>query len=476
MTWLLPKRRTEADDQALVASGAAGGSGYDPVDGDTGYRRLGSGQRDVPAWTAARARAHSVAAYRTNPMAKAIIDTYTSFCVGDSGVTLQSSSPEVREQADRFWDDPRNAVAARQEALFRSHLLLGESALEMLVGGISGVTRFSYIDPELIARVENDRGNPLWPGRLWIRQAGADELSLQVVAEDDLSGLREGEVMFWSSFKALANDQRGMPFLAQIIDWLDGYDRVLWNLVDRTALARYLVWDVTVTGDQSNIDSFIAARQGTHAPKSGSVEVHNDKVKWETKTAQTGSYEDNNTAKSLMTSIAAGPGLAKTWLAEPEDANRATSISMAEPVRRRVGGVQNLWMAYQTEFVRFSIDRAVAARRLPAEVSVKSSDGDRMMRAADTIKVTGPAIAAADAQVNAGILVQLANSLAGMVAGELLTKEAAQVAAKKGWETFVGVPYSAELGEPDANPDDVATYIDDVESRGERRPNLSLAG
>ena len=476
MTWLLPKRRTEADDNALVVSGAAGGSGYDPVDGDTGYRRIGSGQRAVPQWTAAKARTHSVAAYRTNPMAKAIIDTYTSFCVGDSGVALQSSSPEVREHADRFWNDPRNVVGARQESLFRSHLLLGESVLEMLVGGITGVTRFSYIDPDAICRVENDRGNPLWPGRLWVRQPLGEEISLDVVAEDDLTGLRQGDAMFWASFKALANDQRGMPFLAQIIDWLDGYDRVLWNLVDRTALARYMVWDVTVQGGQADVDSFIEGRKGVLAPPSGSVEVHNDKVEWNTKTADTGSYEDNNTARALMTNIAAGPGLAKTWLAEPEDANRATSISMAEPVRRRVGGVQNLWLAYQSEFVRFSVDRAVAARRLPAEVAVRSTDGQRMMRASETVKVTGPAIAAADAQVNAGILVQLANSLAGMVAADLLTPEAAQVAAKKGWETFVGVPYSAELGEPDSSPDDVATYIDDVENRGERRPNLSLAG
>lgn len=476
MAWLLPKRRTEADTTALAVSGAAGGSGYDPVDGDTGYRRVGAGRRDVPEWTAARARAHSVAGYRTNPMAKAIIDTYTSFCVGDSGVSLQVSNPDVREIVDRFWEDPRNALGGRQESLFRSHLLLGESALEMLVGGITGVTRFSYIDPDAISRIENDRGNPLWPGRLFVRSPLADEIGLDVVAEDDLTGLRAGEVMFWPSFKALANDQRGLPFLAQIIDWLDGYDRVLWNLVDRTALARYMVWDVTVQGDQKAVDDFIAARQGTHAPQSGTVEVHNDKVEWKPQTAQVGGYEDANTAKSLMTNIAAGPGLAKTWLAEPEDANRATSISMAEPVRRRVGGVQNLWLGYQTEFVRFAVDRAVAAHRLPAEVPVKAADGERMMRASDTVKVTGPAIAAADAQVNAGILLQLANGLAGMVAGGLLTKEAAQVAAKKGWETFVGVPYSAELGEPDADPDDVATYIDDVENRGERRPNLSLAG
>jgi len=73
-------RATEATLEQLVVSGAAGGQyAVDPIDGDQGFRRAGSGSREVPQWTLEKQRAYSVAAYRLNPMARAIIDTYTSF-------------------------------------------------------------------------------------------------------------------------------------------------------------------------------------------------------------------------------------------------------------------------------------------------------------------------------------------------------------------------------------------------------------
>jgi hypothetical protein len=89
-------------------------------------------------------------------------------------------------------------------------------------------------------------------------------------------------------------------------------------------------------------------------PPSGSVEVHNDAVTWKPQTVSTGAMEDTAANRSVLTNIASGTGLAKTWLAEPEDANRATSLTMAEPVRRRVGSVQKSWLAQQTELVRFA--------------------------------------------------------------------------------------------------------------------------
>ncbi|MGE3836123.1 MAG: hypothetical protein AB7H43_15265, partial [Acidimicrobiia bacterium] len=393
----------------------------------------------------------------------AIIDTYTAFCVGDSGVSLQCSSDEVRPVAERFWNDPRNRVGALQDPMLRDHLLMGETALEMMVGPTTGVVRYSPIDPTRIVGVELDRGNPLWPSRLHIRQAASDPLQLDIAQPDDVTGLFAGEVMFWASFKALLTDRRGSPFLTPIIDWLDSYDSVLQNLIDRTALARYLVLDVTLQGaDQAKIDEWVAARGGLQAPRSGTVEVHNESVTWDAKTAQTGSYEDTNTAKSVLTSVASGAGLAKTWLAEPEDANRATSLTMGEPVRRRVAGVQKVWLSYQTDLVRFNVDQAVAAGRLARTVRVPGLDGagQRDVSPAETVSVTGPTVAAGDAQITAEVLVSLSQSLEGLVAKGLLTADAAVVATRKAWEDYMGIPYSPDLGKPDASVDDVATHID----------------
>lgn len=460
----VPLRALESTPDQVVASGASLGSwgGVDPVDGDTGWRPAGLQGRQVPPWTQEKARIYSVASYRTNPMARAIIDTYVAFCVGDRGVSYQATNPLVEDVVRRFWYDPRNRLHGIQELFLRDQLLMGETLLEMMVGPMSGSTRFSPIDPSIISEVSLTDGNPLWPGKVHFRRAEEDQ-SLTIAAVNDNTNLREGECMFWTPFKALLTDRRGMPFLEGVLDWLDSYDNVLSNLMDRTALSRYLVWDVTVQGEQSDVDNFVKSRGGVHVPKSGSVEVHNQAVTWEPKTAASGAYEDTKAAQSVLTSIASGSGLAKTWLAEPDGANRAVSHTMAEPVRRRVASVQNQWLEYQTELVRYAVDKAVDARILPSTVdSADPRTGATIqIPASESVLVTGPEIAAADAQITAEVLLNLSTGLQQLVGIGALTKEAASLAARKAWEDYMGVPYRAELDKPDANPDDVATHVDD---------------
>lgn len=477
-SWLFPPapsapRATEATQQQIASSGAAVSSwGRDPIDGDLGYRPAGrAAGREVPWWTVEKARTYSVAAYRTNPMARAIIDTYTSFCVGAGGVSTLVSNVDVRRIVEEFWTDPRNRLTARQDLLLRDHMLMGESLLEMMVGQYSGVVRFSPLPTVRIADVSLVGGNPLWPDEILLEQPGNDPRVLSIAAVDDQTGLRTGDAQFWTSWQAVSTDTRGAPFLMPVLDWIDSYDTVLSNLVDRTALARYLVMDVTVQGGQDEVDAFVKNRGGTHIPRSGSVEVHNESVTWETKTAQTGAYEDVKANQSVLTSVAAGTGLAKTWLAEPENSNRATAHTMAEPVRRRVAGVQKLWLDYQTELVRYAVDRAVAAGRLHGTVEATDPrTGQQMeMPASQAVLVTGPEIAAADAELTAQVLLNLSTGLMQMVEIGALSTEAAAVAARKGWEDYMGVPYTASLDKPTADAGDIATAVDDA---GKNKKNL----
>jgi hypothetical protein len=219
---------------------------------------------------------------------------------------------------------------------------------------------------------------------------------------------------------------------------------------------------VTVTGSQDDIDNFVAARGGTHIPESGSVEVHNEAVTWEPKTAPTGAMEDSTAASTVLTEIAGGAGLSKHWLSEPEGTNRATSHSMAEPVRRRVGGVQKKWLAYMTELVRFAVDRAVDAGRLPKLVeSVDQRTGEIVdVPASQTVQVTGPEIAAADAQITAQVLLNLSTGLENFVNSGVMSPEAANLAAQRAWEQFMGIPYRRDLDAPTTSPDDLAGYVD----------------
>jgi hypothetical protein len=464
-------RAVEATADQVVATG--GGYAYgarDPIDGDVGYRRAGSSSREVPRWTREKARTYSVTAYRANPMATAIIDTYTSFCVGDSGVSWQATNPDVANVVREFWDDPGVRLGETQEISLRSQLLMGEKLYELMTGEQSGVVRLCPVDPECIQDISCRHGNPMWPQQVLLPGKDNEGLVWDLVQVDDETGLRTGEAMFWAPWKTLDTDVRGMPFLTSVLDDLDSYGTVLSNLIDRTALARYMVWDVTVAGGPTEVDDFVARRGGYHIPPSGSVEVHNDSVKWEAKTVSTGAAEDTMANKSVLTNIASGTGLARTWLADPEDANRATSQSMAEPVRRRVGGVQKVWLAQQTELVRYVVDRAVAAKRLPKTVTATDprTGETTEIPASQAVIVTGPEIAAADSQIAAQVLLNLSTGLEKLVTIGALSEEAAATAGRKAWEDYMGIPYTAELDSPNANPDDVATVVDDA------KPNLKV--
>jgi hypothetical protein len=479
-----PARRVvEATQQQIAAVGAWGGSvaGRDPVDGDVGYRRVGSaGRREVPEVTREQMVVNSITSYRVNPMARAIIDTYTAFCVGDSGVTFQCSNPDVAAVVSEFWSDPRTCMD-QQEIQFRSLLIMGERLLEMMVGEQSGVVRWSPVDTSAISKVDLYRGNAMWPEAVYLGNRSfasysEDDRRLEIVQVDDASGLRTGEAMFWTPFKTLETDVRSMPFLGPVLDWLDNYDMVLSNLMDRTAVARWLAMEVTITGGQAEVDQYIASKGGQLTlPPSGGMEVHTDSVKMTPLYVQTGSDEDSATSQLAMTNIAAGTGLSKPWLSESEDANRATSMTMAEPVRRRIGGVQKAFLALQTEFVRFVVDRAVSAGRLP--VVVESADPKTGLKAAvrpsQTVLVTGPEVAAADSQLTSSVLLNLATGLQTMQDAGLLTPGAVQIAARKAWEDYMGIPYRADLAGAGAKSDDVASYVDE-QGGGSKEALLAL--
>lgn len=483
-------RTTEATAQQRWASGASSGPGIlDPVDASNGtaysygYRQMGGASgRDVPQRTREQAQVDSIAGYRTNPMARAILDTYVAFAVGDSGLTVQCSSDVVRPVVEQFWQDPRNCFELGEELMFRDWLIRGEQLQEMLAGPLSGVTRRSPVDVGRVVDVRLHQGNALWPEAVGIKMPDTtDPMYLSVIGLDDVTGLREGDAFWWPAFKTLETDTRGTPFLMPILDWLDSYDVVLSNLIDRTALMRYIAWDVTLKGTtKEGVDEWVKQRGGLQIPKSGTMEVHNDTVEMKPVTASTGSYEDIKTNQAVLTNVAGGAGLSKVWLAEPEDANRATSLTMAEPVRRRIGSVQNQWLAQRREMCRYAVDRSVAAGRIPAMVAVPQAGGGTVsMPAAMTVSVSGPQIAAADSQVMATVMLQLGQALGEMTTAGLLSKEAGRLAVKKAWEDYMGMPYRSELdatdetdpgGEPGARPDqdavdDLATYIEDSGGR-----------
>jgi hypothetical protein len=452
---IVRRAREATVDQQLWATGAAGSFGYDPIDGDAGYTPLGVGteqQRPIPVFTVEMARAQSVMVYRAHPMGRAIVDTYTGFAVGDTGVRPTSAVPEVQTVLDDFWSHPLVNLGARQDELLRSHLLYGETLIEAMVGELFGDVRLKPIDTTCVQSVSNREGNPWWPATVNMVLRTGELVALPAITYDTASGLRSGAVFWRADFRAVTSDTRGAPFLMPVLDWLAAYDRVLWNLVDRTALARYMIWKVTVDGDDDDVKAYVKARGTLDPPESGSVEVTNSGVKWEAMSPAQAGYEDTTTAAAVLTNVAGGVGLAKPWLADSEGANRATAVTMAEPVRRRVQNVQTKWLEFMGDVCRFVVDQAVRARQLPRFVTLPGAQADstRNLEPWRTVQMVGPEVAVTDAQINATILANLAGAMGPLVQGGLIGPEAARAAVQRAWSDFMGQPWEPGL-------DDAAT-------------------
>ena len=153
------------------------------------------------------------------------------------------------------------------------------------------------------------------------------------------------------------------------------------------------------------------------------------------------------TALQVLTAVSAGTVLAKTWLAEPEGSNRATGVSMAEPVRRRVQSVQRMWRQFMLTVCRFVVDEAVRVGRLPRFVTIPATDATKTVTVPTwrTVRVEMPEIAATDAQMNATILGTVASAVAQLVPTGMLGPEAARRLAELAWSAFMGEPWRPGL-------------------------------
>jgi hypothetical protein len=115
--------------------------------------------------------------------------------------------------------------------------------------------------------------------------------------------------------------------------------------------------------------------------------------------------------------------------------------------------------------VRYASTRLSPPGRLPSMVQSTSATANAdspgpLVAASKTVTVTGPEVAAADSNIVATVLANLSGALDKLVARNVLSVDAARVAAQKAWEEFCGVPFTADLAATgDAN--EIENAVDD---------------
>lgn len=382
-------------------SEATGPSGTNVDPDDDAYRRLTGGTRSLSDMEMARAQSIALYLWRRNPMAKRLTEMLADFVVGD-GITWEAEDPDVSDVLDEFWHDPKMNLYLRHRDLARDLSIYGEQAWRAFFNKDSGRVRLGFVDPSFIKDVESNSDNALEDIVLVLKpKSGAtkDE-RIDIVTFDDetdpTAPVWSGDA-FYFAVNRVTGQHRGTPDLLAVADFIDGYDQLLFNALERSGLINAFVWDVTLTGATKAQVTEWATDHGT-APPPGSVRAHNDKEVWDAVAPNLGNADMIALGRPVKNMGLGGFGAPEAWFADGDSANRATLAAQGDPTYRMITARQTIIGAAWTTVGGFVIAKAIEAGRLP--VNVKRE-----------FRVVMPEPSSADMTALSGTLTALAQSL-----------------------------------------------------------------
>lgn len=322
----------------------------------------------------------SLDAWRTNPLARRIVELTTEYVVG-SGLRVQCAHEATQRFVQKFWQHPLNRMDVRVsewcDELSRSgnlFLLLSTDA-----AGMSYLRAVPAGEISEITARPNDLEQPLHfhprPTLEELHPAGWPAWQPELDLPDARGAFRP--VMLHYAVNRPVGAQWGESDLAPLLKWLSRYAN--W-LEDRARLNRFRTSFLYVVKARFSSEADRLSRQqrlNAAPPSPGSILVTDDNESWDVINPRLASEEANTDGLALKKMIAAGAGVPLHFLAEPESATRTTAEASGGPTYRRFEQRQAffLWLIRDVLRVvisrRAQVDRAVSRR---ADVEVFGAD------------------------------------------------------------------------------------------------------
>ena len=383
--------------------------------------------------------------YQTNPIAKRLISRVVAYLLGDE-LKVKHENDAAQEVLDQWWaeDNWERKLPGR----VRSWLIAGDILLPAAVTRADGSVRTGFLPSEMIEHVETARDNiedvrsVIVSGRSNVpqrrfaviqeetnpysdnyqRMSGLTRSQRQLVREwraipdkdvkkFNITPNPYGEAFFWR-FAGLPNMTRGLPFLYSIADYLDGYEALMWDMLQRAGIANAWFAHMSHGGADEKTVQRMAAEYGARAPMAGSMIHTNERTTVNVLSPQLVANGADVFADLILGVIGSGGGVPTYWLNSQLDPNRASAEQMALPVLRDMRQLQSELLTIIEDMARFVIDQAVLAKRLPESVKSK-------------VKVEAPPLTEKSVDQAAATFAQTAQGLAVMRAEQLMPREVA---------------------------------------------------
>lgn len=317
-------------------------------------------------------------AWRTNPLARRIVELTTHYVVG-GGLRLGCDSAQGEAFLRGWWEHPLNRLAMRAPEWCDELTRAGE--LFLLLSTDAG--GMSYVRAVPAAQIGE------------VRCAGHDVQQELAYAE---RGALPGGERIWPAYNPLEDRPgedgsfpaamlhyavnrpvgalRGESDLAPLLRWLSRYAG--W-LEDRARLNRYRnSFLFTVRSNFASEAERLARQQSLAAnpPTPGSILVSDSSEEWDVIAPHLESQEAGEDGLALKKMIAAGAGMPLHFLAEPESATRSTAEAAGGPTYRRLEQRQRFFCWLMADLAQAALARwrAVNGLRLEATVRVEGAD------------------------------------------------------------------------------------------------------
>lgn len=339
-----------------------------------GFRRLTDSDRDLSPLTHDKQREIAVYLYLYNPFARRILETIREWILGE-GVSVTSEHPKTSVYLERFWTDRTNRWDIRLWEQTLELFLMGERFWPVFPNQFDGLMRFGVLDPSKVKEIILNPDNVEQPlGVILKGDAGMRERRMRAVltAEDmDIltgpalslwEGLEDGE-LFPIAINKLSTQSRGISELFSMADWLDGYEQLLFSILQREKANAYTWWDVKLEGySDEQIEAWLT-KQGY--PKPGGIRAHNEKVEWNFRTAEGSATNNTEHARLFRNHVLGSVGIPEHWYGGGGDVNRASAAEMGTPAEKSFTAKQRTVKHILEDVVRAQVDRAVQVGGLP---------------------------------------------------------------------------------------------------------------
>ena len=342
-----------------------------------GYRRLTTATTTRDLSPLIQDRMFQVAwyLYDTNPMARRLINLTTEFVLG-AGLSFVANDPTVSAWLERFWRDPVNAMDLTLAEYVRELALFGEQCYTAVRNPVSGEVRLGYVDPFEIDEVVHGTfaaGELAVPIEVVLKKnvlSDAPARRLKIIRRDEdpsspTFGHLTGDCFFFAINKA-RRATRGRSDIFALADWLDAYEQMLFDQVDRSQLLNVFVWDVLLKGKtQEEIDEWLKT-QG-RPPRRASLRAHNENVEWRAVAPSLGGQDMTDSARLFKNHILGSAGFPEHWFAEGGETNLATAVEMGTPTFKMLSERQRYVVHILRSLLDYVIDSAVVAGSLPED-------------------------------------------------------------------------------------------------------------